>query len=694
MATSLYLRATTWLSSHILKTKSGYGNLHRHGGWRHRFSLFMILTCKWARPGWTIFFVAISILLSSCSASPEENPEPERTPTQKNSPLDPVNTVISPTGTPSPPTTMRVCLSEEPESLFIYGGNSLTTRSILQAIYDGPVDIQNYQYVPVILEGLPNLENGGSYLEQVEVGEGDLIVDLFGKPATLKEGVMYRPAGCRDAECALLYGGTGSIFIDQLVVRYKLLEGINWSDGEPLTADDSVFAFEISRDFYPRVKPDMLDRTQSYLALDELNVEWRGLPGYFDPHYQANFFSPLPRHLWDWIPSEELFTSETSARTPIGWGPFKIDNWVPGEGVFLSRNPGYFRAGEGLPFFDRLEFLFVSPMQDVIDLVRSGECDYLDEGLSQTITPEQSSSNLQDGEVSMHIAAGGAWEHIDFGIESLDPSLPRLFNERRVRQAVAYCLDRQKIVEEVMAGAVPVLDNYLPPDHPLASSIISRYPYNSQSGASLLQEAGWVDMDNDPTTPRIAQGVPQVVDGTELIFTIEHIDTPQNQIIVNILTKSLGECGIQVNSLVKSSEELYAPGPGGSIFGRQFSTALFPWTISVEPPCFLYTTEEIPGPYPDYPKGWGGANASGYSNLDYDSACLTARTTLPDWSEHLSAHHSAQSYYTSSLPSIPLYLHAVSIITRSELCGFSLDPSAATSLWGIENFSFAENCSN
>lgn len=638
--------------------------------------------------------VTLSTFLFSCSSSSERLPEPEQTSTQQLSPLNPENTSVLPTDTPAPPKTLRLCLSSEPESLFLYGDSSLSTRNILQAVYDGPLDVHNYQYVPVILDGLPGLENGGSNLEQVEVADGDLFVDLYGNPVTLKEGVIYRPAGCRDAECALLYGGSGSIIIDQLVVRYKLMEGINWSDGESLTADDSVYAFEVARDLYPRVRPDLIDRTQSYLALDEFTVEWRGLPGYFDPDYQSNFFTPFPRHLWGEIPSDQLFTSEISSRSPIGWGPYIINDWFAGDAIHMTRNPGYFRADEGLPFFDSLEFRFISDTQNPFELVKSGECDYLDEVLSQSVLEEQSLNLQQAGEVSVETAAGGAWEHIDFGIESLNPTLPRFFNDKRVRQAIAYCLDRQKIVAEVMAGAVPVLDNYLPPDHPYASTIISRYPYNSELGASLLQEAGWIDSDNNPSTPRIAQGVPQVADGTEFVFTIEHIDTAQNQLIAEILKESLGGCGIQVDSLVKTPDELFAAGPAGSVFGRQFSTTFFPWSVSVNPPCFLYITEEIPGPFPEYPKGWGGANASGYTNLDYDTACLTARTTLPDWPEHLSAHHAAQSYYTSNLPSLPLFLHTISIITRADLCGLSLDPSQVSSLWGIEDFSLSDNCSN
>ena len=68
----------------------------------------------------------------------------------------------------------------------------------------------------------------------------------------------------------------------------------------------------------------------------------------------------------------------------------------------------------------------------------------------------------------------------------------------------------------------------------------------------------------------------------------------------------LKQCGLQVESTPQPAEVYLAAGPEGLVFGRQFDLAQFAWMTAVEPPCSLYLTNEIPGPYPDTPKGWGG----------------------------------------------------------------------------------------
>ena len=139
-------------------------------------------------------------------------------------------------------------------------------------------------------------------------------------------------------------------------------------------------------------------------------------------------------------------------------------------------------------------------------------------------------------------------------------------------------------------------------------------------------------------------------------------------------------------------DTLFAPGPEGPVFGRNFSATQFGWVTSLEPPCFLYTSSEIPGPYPQYPKGWGGANASGYHNPDFDQVCGAALSSLPDFPAHQAAHFQAQAIFTEDLPAIPLYLRAKTAAMRADMCGVVLDPSADNGLWNIENFDYGEGC--
>jgi peptide/nickel transport system substrate-binding protein len=421
-------------------------------------------------------------------------------------------------------------------------------------------------------------------------------------------------------------------------------------------------------------------------------VEWRGVPGYRTSGYVENFFSPLPRHAWGNILSKDLLTSEISNRMPIGWGPYVIEEWTNGDHITLNRNPNYFRNQEGLPSFDKLVFRFMPDGEEAITALLAGECDYLDE---TTRIDDQITQllELQDkNKLKVIINIGTAWEQIVFGIESLHPGLPAFLQTKEMRQAIALCLDRERIVEELFGGKSKVAESYVSADNPLFNKDAKRYNFDPQGGIKLLEAMGWLDGDNDPETPRLSQGVTNIPDNTPLEINFLTTDEEEKQFTAEIIQESLNQCGFEVNVMSIPPSDLLAPGPEGLIFGRNFSMAQFGWVSANEPPCFLYTTQQIPGPYPDYPLGWGGANAGGYSNPEFDFACQKALSTLPGDLEHQTAHFQAQMIFSEELPAIPLYWHPKVVATRPDLCSDISDSPEAIGLWNLETFYFGEGC--
>jgi peptide/nickel transport system substrate-binding protein len=582
-------------------------------------------------------------------------------------------------------------MGREPGSLFLYGDSSSAARSIREAIYDGPVDLLGYQVLPVILEKIPAPADGDVLFEPAQVAPGATIVDEGGNLVALKEGVRYLPSGCREASCAQTYAGQEPAAMDVQVARFKLLPGLTWSDGAPLTAQDSVYSYEVARSLYPRARARLLDRTQSYTALDELSLEWRGIPGASEAGYRTIFFTPLPRHTWEATPPQDLLTAEPVTRRPLGWGPYVIDEWTAGDHITLSKNPAYFRAAEGLPAFDQLVFRFVPDRAAALEALLSGECDFADETAGLEGSLAEALELQETGRLALDIETAG-WEHADFGITSSDPSRPALVASKAVRQALAACIDREKIAAELFLGRSSVPDTYLPPAHPLANPEIRRYPFNPQEASAALQAAGWVDADNNPATPRQAQGIPGVPDGTPFTLTWITSDEPEKQRAAGLVQEALAQCGVQVNAGAGPAETQFAPGPDGPVFGRKFDLAQYAWMTGFEPPCFLYTTSEIPGPYPEFPKGWGGANASGFSNPEYDQACLRAQAALPGTPEYEAAQRQAQAIFAEELPAIPLYWRLKLAAYRPDLCGVQADPSAENALWNLERFSLGEGC--
>jgi peptide/nickel transport system substrate-binding protein len=643
-------------------------------------------------PGSLFLLVFILLLCSGCNFKPIKSGLTSQTIENNATP------VTAPTAdTPSTPQAQRVltvCMGQEPSSLFLYNDSSQAARNIRQAIYDGPFDVVQYVLTPVILESIPTLAAGGVKFEPVTVQPGSQIVDSTGKLVSLAENVSYLPAGCADFSCAVQYSGKEPVTIDQQVVRFKLRPGLLWSDNAPLKADDSQYSYEVAKSLFPRARADILLRTQSYQALDDTSVEWKGVPGYRFSGYAAAFFSPLPRHAWGSLTPQDLLSSELVNRTPLGWGPFVIDEWTSGDHISLSRNPHYFRSAEGLPYFDRLVFRFMSDADQGLAALLAGECDYLDETAQiQPTDPALAEAQAAD-KLRLLQQAGPAWEHLDFGIVSRNATLPPFFQAKEVRQAVAQCIDRQKIAAEINPAQPVALDSYVPPENPLYNPDIKRYSFDPKAAGTVLEATGWLDEDSNPATPRQAHGVTGIADGTPFEFAFLTTDEPDKQRVGQLLQESLAQCGIKMNVTSLPAESLFAAGAEGVIFGRNFSLAQFGWMGSLEPPCYLFTSQEIPGNYPESPKGWGGANPSGYSSPDFDRTCFRALSALPEQPEYKAAHQLAQSIFADDIPVIPLYLRTKMVAISPQICGVTLDPSADSALWNLENVKSGPACTN
>jgi peptide/nickel transport system substrate-binding protein len=382
---------------------------------------------------------------------------------------------------------------------------------------------------------------------------------------------------------------------------------------------------------------------------------------------------------------------EAAARQPLGWGPYLVEEWTPGDHLTLRRNLAYFAAGEELPRFDILVFRFVSGGEEALQALLVGECDYVDESAGLEGLEFSELLRLQaEQRISLYIETGAAWEHLTFGLAPLQGG--SLVAQKEVRQAIAHCIDRPALVAALGLGEQPALDSYVQPDHPLHATGVRQYAYDPAAAADLLTGAGWVDADGDPATPRLAQGVPGQIDGTPLALTYLVSDERYALAAAQRVAESLTACGVQVNVQASQPGELLAPGPDGPVFGRHFTLAQFAWETTSVPACSLYTTAEIPGAYPDASRGWGGANAGGYSNPDFDQACLQARLSLPGAAEQAQAHQQAQEIFAEDLPALPLFFRIKVMAGRPDLCGLQVDASADSALWSLERLDYGPGC--
>jgi peptide/nickel transport system substrate-binding protein len=637
---------------------------------------------------WIFSAAAACLLLAACSPSASK---------ATATPIPATPTAVVPTQTPEP-RVLTVCLGQEPDTLYPYGSTSQAMWSVLEAVYDGPFDTNNYSTQPVILEKLPTFADGDAVWQSVDVAAGAAIVDADGNLTTLQKGVKIRPSVCRQDDCMVTYDGTSKVQMDEMAVTFKMKSGVNWSDGTPVKASDSVYSFNLAADKNTPVSKISIRRTTSYKALDDQTVQWISLPGESDPKFDTRFWIPLPEHLWGGTSSADLLTSEISSQKPVGWGPFTVDEWVKGDHIRLVKNAGYFRASEGLPKVDVLVYRFLGTnADDNLSALLSGECDLVD----QTSMLDQQLSALTElmnaKKVHGLITSGPYWEHLDFNIKpaiydngpsAAASSTPDYFGDARTRQAFAYCIDRDSINKDLLGGYSAVPGSFFPSGHPQADADVETYTYDPTKGEALLDEVGWKDTDNNPDTPRIAVTVPNVIAGTPLEVTYATTQATLRKSVSDAVTKSLAGCGIKAAVAESAPTDLYASGPDGPLFGRKFNLTEFFWELGAQPVCSIYQTDQIP----TAGNHWIGSNITGYSSAEFDAACNTMKTILPEEAGYQDAQNKVQEIFAKDMPVVPLYQILKVAAARSDLCGVSMDASSRSEMWNIENFEISNSC--
>lgn len=316
---------------------------------------------------------------------------------------------------------------------------------------------------------------------------------------------------------------------DGLRVRFRLREGLRWSDGEPLTADDVVFTYQ-QVIFNPDIPTDGADglrigaegRFPEVQKRSDREVEFR-LPEPFAPLLRTTIGPPtgiaiLPRHALEAATRTRnpdgtlafLSTWSTGAdpRSIVTSGPYVIDQYVPGQRVIFRRNPHYWRrdpAGQPLPYIDRVVWQIVESTDTQLLRFRSGDLDVM--GDTRPLRPEYFALlRREEARGNFQVYGGGPWSGTTFlsfnlnqgrdaqGQPVVNPVKARWFQQKAFRQAVAYAIDRRRMLNNVFRGLGELQDSpvsfqspyFLSPDQGLKT-----YDYDPAKAKALLEAAGF-----------------------------------------------------------------------------------------------------------------------------------------------------------------------------------------------------------
>ncbi len=421
----------------------------------------------------------------------------------------------------------------------------------------------------------------------------------------------------------------------RMETTFRLRPNLTWHDGQPLTADDFVFASQVyARPEFGVSANGGFKYVEETLAPDPRTVVIRWKQPYPDAVTDLTVLPPLPRHILQ-QPYQELQPDPFMAlpfwrEEYVGAGSWRLERREPGSFFEASAFDGFVF---GRPKIDRVRVVYIPDTNTAVVNMLSGEVHYAMESLFYG----EEGSALERGWAN----GGGTvtWEPIsprtmEFQLRPEFAVPHELATDVRVRQAVLYAIDREALLDALTAGHGMLRDVYTHPNADYYDTVFravpTRYRYDARRAEQLLQEAGFA---------RGSDGVWASAGGERFAMEQWYIAGATNERESTILVDGLRRFGIEASSHVfgvqRSSQEDRSKSPG--LFGG-----------SKEYP--RYHSAEISRPE----NRWTGANRFGYSNPEMDRLVEAWDTTL-DRAERVQRMADMERIAMTELPAIPMY---------------------------------------
>ncbi|MBA3414222.1 MAG: hypothetical protein H0U10_03235 [Chloroflexia bacterium] len=321
------------------------------------------------------------------------------------------------------------------------------------------------------------------------------------------------------------------IAADGRTYTFHLNQDAVWHDGVDVTANDVLFSFDALADEATgsAYTGTFVSAVESYRVIDDNTFEMVAQEPRFDFLYSLVAYI-VPEHIWADVPRNEWATDPgATGQDPsrvVGSGPFRFQEWRPGESVTLVPNEDYYGK---VAYIDEYVRIVWPDQTALVNGLLNGEVDVA--GLEPA---DVAAIEGQPGIVVETFPTRG----FTFLEINLDPEVTTLFQDVEVRQAMMYALDRQSIVDdillgyaEVAQGTQPVISYAYDPE-----AIRTRYDFDPDRARDLLAEAGWTDSNGDGVVDK---------DGQELSFELLYPSgSPTTEQIIAYIQDAWSDVGI------------------------------------------------------------------------------------------------------------------------------------------------------
>jgi peptide/nickel transport system substrate-binding protein len=314
--------------------------------------------------------------------------------------------------------------------------------------------------------------------------------------------------------------------LDANGVTFRLRQDVRWHDGQPVTAEDVKFTFDLAKspDAASLLGSAYLTMVESATVVDPHTIRF----DFVAPHAQpldAFWWPPLPRHLLGDVGAAQMAQAPFNAE-PVGSGPFRFASWDRGQRLTLEANTEFPEALGGRPYLDRVVFRVIPEATTMLTELMSGAADVI----GWTLLPDQAQQLMGQSGIDVRRFPSREFTYIGLNNERAQ------FQDANTRRALAMAIDRPQIIAALMHDFATPASGMIPGWSPMDPGV-DPVPVDVDGARQLLAQAGW-QQGGDGTLQR---------GGQPLRFTmLVNAANRTHQDIATVIQQQLRQIGAQM----------------------------------------------------------------------------------------------------------------------------------------------------
>jgi len=435
--------------------------------------------------------------------------------------------------------------------------------------------------------------------------------------------------------------------IDGQIYNFTLRQNVFWHDGEPFTADDVMFTIELMREENDLIPVDIRTFWQevdvTILSPDTLQFR---LPAPFAPFLDYLSFGVLPQHILGGLTFDQI-VNDSFNLNPIGTGPYAFERLIVEDdqitGIVLKSFDQYYGNP---PYIDQMIFRYYPDAESALAAYQAGQV----QGISN-VTLDILPAVLAEPTLAVYSGRKPEMAMVLFNLKN--PEKP-FFEEKEVRQALMYGLNRQWIVDRILQGQAFIANGPIFPGSWAYFDGLESRPYDPELARNMLRQAGYV-------IPAEGGNVRQK-EGLRLSFNLLHPDTELHARVAEVIQQNWAAIEVEVNLVPVAYDQLV----NQRLTGRDFEAALVDLNLARTPD---------PDPYPfwDQAQATGGQNYSQWDNRIASEYLEQARVTI-DMEERARLYRNFQVVFNEEQPALPLYFPVYTYAVDRQVQGVQMGP--------------------